>query len=442
MERRPMKESPPQREQQKSNFQWNPYADQPHNVFPRKERVRQHVRDAGTYVSLCLSNLRKLAPGLALYRKYRKQMYRAPLTFNAPFALSVSPENGKEENLLELLKEVGVRRSLVRIPSWERHKLDDLEKFFDFLTENGMEITVALLQQRADVLDPGRWESFLEEVFSRFRNYSSYFEIAHAWNRTKWGVWGFPEYLKLARPAVSLAGKYGVHLVGPAVLDFEFHLYPPVLKEVSFEKVSSLLYVDRMGAPENKQFGWDLSRKIALLKATVDVCSQKGRDVWITEFNWPLKGTGKYSPAAGKPNVTEEQQADYLVRYCVPAVASGLIERVYWWQMVAPGYGLIDSRGETWRKRPGFHAMKQMVSRLEGSRFVGKLHHPRAEIFSFSREKENFAVCWTRELSSGATGDLIFPARVIRILNRDGQEIPCNNNRVRFGESPKYVYFE
>jgi len=250
-------------------------------------------------------------------------------------------------------------------------------------------------------------------------------------------VWDYREYLKLAQPALSLALRYGVKLVGPAVIDFEFHLYPPVLGKIPFEKVSSLLYVDRQGAPENKQFGWDTARKIVLLKAIIDCCSKNGKECWITEVNWPLQGTGKYSPASGKPNVSEEEQADYLVRYFVICLASGLVERVYWWQLAAPGYGLIDNHPKEWRRRPSFHALQTLVRHVGGSTFVEKVQDSYHKIFMFNNGEEDFAVCWI----NGSHGDYRFSRKIARVLNRAGEEISFSNNSVRIERSPKYIFF-
>ena len=443
-------------------FRWNAYADQPHNVAIRKERLRHHFKHAGTYVGLLISNTRKLIPILLRYRQYRKKMYQEQVEIGNPFALSVSPAGERNEDVLELLKEIGIRRSLVRIPSWEKDKLSVYEEFSRLLHNNNIEHTAALLQRRDDVFDPSGWLYFLEEVFSRLNKTASFFEIGHAWNRTKWGVWDYKEYLKLALPAVSLAEKYGVKLVGPAVIDFEFHLYSPVMGVIPFDKLSSLLYVDRMGAPENAQFGWDTSRKVALLKAVIDSCSREERELWITEVNWPLKGTGKYSPASGKPNVSEEEQANYLVRYYIICLASGFIDRIYWWQLVAPGYGLVDSCEKKWRKRPGFYAKKTMVSLLEGSIFTGKIPHPQAMIFLFHKGEERFAVCWTNQkmgtvlfFKYGQEGkdntatnktvpiaDNFFSSRIIRVMNRDGEEIPFQHDRIEINGSPKYIFLE
>jgi hypothetical protein len=418
-------------------FRWNVYADQPHNIASRKERFKHHLRYGASYLNLTALNLRWAYPVLSLYRKYRRRMHQKPTKIGAPFAVAVSPAGERNEEVIKNLKEIGVNKSLVRIPSWEREKLPLYEKFIDCLVEHRIDLTVTLIQQREDVLSPSRWESFMKEVFSRFGQRCSFFEIGHAWNRTKWGVWDYREYLKLARPALSLAQDYRVNLVGPAVIDFEFHLYPPVLQALPFDKVSSLLYVDRQGAPENSQFGWTTAMKVALLKATVDVCSKKGRDCWITEVNWPLKGTGKYSPASGKPNVSEGEQADYLVRYFVICITSGYVERVYWWQLVAPGYGLIDSRQREWKHRPSFNALKTLVKHIKGSTFMGKVQDCEPEIFLFKKEEEDFALCWTKAKPC----DHVFLRRLTRVLNRDGREIPFDPGKIRIEGSPKYVFF-
>jgi hypothetical protein len=423
-------------------FRWNPYADQPHNVAPKSERFWYHIEHFGSYINLISANIRKAAPVLWLYRKHKRNLYKKTCSIKKAFALSVSSAGSMNPELLKNLEEIGVEKVLVRIPSWEQDKLDGFEKFIGMLNQNGFEVLIALLQQRADVMRPQKWAGFLDEVFSRFSKTCSYFEAGHAWNRTKWGIWDFKEYLNLAYTAVSLSRKHKVKLVGPAVIDFEFHLYPPVLEEITFDKVSSLLYVDRMGAPENKQFGWDTQRKVALLKAVVDGCTQKENPLWITEVNWPLEGTGKYSPAAGKPNVSESEQADYLVRYYILCLASGYIERIYWWQLVAPGYGLIDSREKRWRKRVSFYAYKTLVSRLEGSTFLKKTPHPHAEIFLFRKKEENFAVCWTKGKKEAPLFKILFPRRIIKVTARDGQEVPFRDNKIDVEGSPKYIFYE
>ncbi|MBS3818979.1 hypothetical protein KGY73_05690 [bacterium] len=421
-----------------NSFRWNPYADQPHNVLPRKKRFIHHLKYTPGYFRILTSNLKKAGPVLAAYRRYRKGRYEQPVSFNGSFGVAVSPAQGKDKEITERLKELGIHHTLVRIPSWEKDRISFYENFIKFLHEQGIEVMVALLQHRRDVEEPSHWEGFVEEVFSRLSDGCSYFEIGHAWNRTKWGLWDFREYLRLVRPVLSLASSYGVHLVGPAVIDFEFHLYPPVLKEISFDVVSSLLYVDRMGPPEKAQFGWDLSRKLALLKAVVDVWTSSSQRLWITEMNWPLAGTEKYSPASGTPNVSEEEQADYLVRYYVLSLSSGFVERVYWWQLAAPGYGLVDNRESSWRKRPSYWALKTMVKSLEGSYFVADLSQPPARIFLFRKKEDLLGVCW----SEGKPLEFCFSYPLEKVISQEGEELSTPFERVRVEASPKYVYFK
>ena len=182
-------------------FAWNEFADQPHNVAPRSERTRHHRP-------------------VAIEREM--------------FAAAVSPRPGRDGEVLALLEEAGVREALLRIPSWEKDRLAEYEAFARLARSRGIGLAIALLQRREDVFEAAAWARFVEDVFARFSPVCRHFEIGHAWNRTKWGVWDYTEYLALARPAFALREKYGVKLVGPAVIDFEFHLYPPTLRALPF----------------------------------------------------------------------------------------------------------------------------------------------------------------------------------------------------------------
>jgi hypothetical protein len=418
-------------------FEWNEFADQPHNVAPRRERFRHHLKHAGGYLDLAAADLAVSLPALWRYRQYRRALHQKPVDLGQPFAVSSSPAGDKNEEAVENLKVAGIRKTLVRLPSWEKDNLSKYEAFIRLLHSAGVEVVAAVLQRREDVVNPASWEHFLGEVFSRFSPVCRFFEIGHAWNRTKWGVWDHREYVALAQPAVPLARKYGAGLVGPAVIDFEFHLYPPVLRAVPFDKVSSLLYVDRTGAPENAQFGWTTAKKVALWRAVVDSSVGESTGCWITEMNWPLQGAGQFSPAPGKPCVTEEEQANYLVRYYVICLASGMVERIYWWQLAAPGYGLIDSRESPWRKRPSFFALANMARLLEGSQFCGRVRGARPEVFLFRKGREEFAVCWMRK---GET-DHLFSQTPTRVIGRDGEEKRVAGERIRITEKPEYVFF-
>jgi hypothetical protein len=445
-------------------FEWNPLADQPHNVAPRSERFRHHLRHAGSYFEIAGANLRHLVPGLCRYRRIMKGLYRGPVGIPpgalgcavspapAPGAVPGVADGPGDDAVIDLFLATGASRALVRLASWERDAgvLAAREAFVRTLRSRGVDVVMALLQRRDDVLDPPSWRGFLEEAFGRFGPLASAFEVGHAWNRTKWGVWDHREYIRLAETAIELAPRFGARLAGPAVIDFEFHLYPVTLPRLPFEAVTSLLYVDRMGAPENGQFGWTAPMKLALLKAAVETTARPGagRSLWITEVNWPLAGTGAFSPASGRPNVDEDTQADFLVRYDILCLASGLAERVYWWQLVAPGYGLVDSRESPWRARPAYRAFAALRGRLEGSVFEGRGARegdppasPGIEVFRFRKDGGTFAVCWT---PGGAPAELAFDSRVAAVLDREGRDVAVagEGRRIVIDGSPRYVLFQ
>lgn len=422
----------------KELFRWNELADQPHNVAPKKERFKVHWQHAASYFDLLRFNLPLFFPAISLYRKIKKELYHQPLKIEKATGIAVTPIESKEEEILNLLSELGVKNVLIRLPSWEKEKINIYERFVRTLFQRGYSVMIALLQNRYDVLEPNKWQDFLAQAFDRLAPWVKYFEIGHAWNRTKWGLWTYREYLELARPAFALARKNDLKLIGPAIIDFEFHLYPIVLQELNFDIISSLLYVDRTGAPENAQWGWTFEKKIALLRAIIDLTPCRQKPCWITEFNWPLKGMEPYSPAPGKPCVSEEDQANFLVRYFVLGLTSGAVERIYWWQLAARGYGLVDPLVSPWKKRPSFRAFKTMQALLEGSTFHHREVHSRAWIFYFVRPKEIWAIAWSKK------GSLKFKFRlpIREVLDRDGQNLSFKDTTILIEEKPKYVIFE
>ncbi len=120
-------------------------------------------------------------------------------------------------------------------------------------------------------------------------------------------------------------------------------------------------------------------------------------------------------------------------------LGTGLVERVYWWRLVARGYGLIASGGnDSLRRRPSFHSLKTLNRRLEGSIFLGPLStKENAYLYLFERDGKQQVVGWA--LAADHTEEL--PAAPTRAFDRDGHEIDAPSGpRVRLGPSP--VYFE
>jgi len=154
-------------------------------------------------------------------------------------------------------------------------------------------------------------------------------------------------------------------LIGSSVIDFEYHYTIRTLFhffKVRYDRFSSLLYVDRRGAPEHTQMGiFDTKNKIAMLYALVRLSPKTENQIYITEANWPLSNTAPYAPTSELECVSEERYSAYMLSYHKIAYETGKIERIYWHQLISAGYGLVDDREGQIRKTPAYEAYKRMI---------------------------------------------------------------------------------
>ncbi|MBN2053418.1 hypothetical protein JW905_00765 [bacterium] len=407
----------------RDQFDWNPKAHQPHNPLSKWQRNLRSIRDLPRHLHL---TARVLALAPALLGRYRllRDTKPAPRPIGDPFGVAIELPEGNDESLLAALRELDITSSIIRIAPWEP-RLQATAELLRALESSGVELSVACLQDRRSVVDSSFWSDHLQAVFEALPGPLRRFEIGHAWNRRKWGVWHLGEYLRLVETAAEVADSHpGVSLMGPAVIDFEYHftigaLRHPLCRRV-FDTVTALLYVDRRGAPETPQMGFALSQKLRLLRALTDITMPAGTPCWITEFNWPISVPGEYSPVALDKGFDPEECANYLVRYFLLAIATGACERLFWWQLAAHGYGLVDNLDGRWQRRPAFHAFRHLVQRLRGGTFL-KLELTR-DLYAFhytDRDGLRWAAAWS------VSGVHTAPWRqeIVVAFNRDGRHI-------------------
>ncbi len=173
-----------------------------------------------------------------------------------------------------------------------------------------------------------------------------------------------------------------------------------------------------------------------------------GRPAWITEFNWPLENTGAWSPAAGQAQRRRGRPGGFPGAVYVIALASGWIDRAYWWQLVAPGYGLVDSGSRPGGNGRDYAAFAFMASMLSGSVFTGKEETPRGggtagrggEVYHFRKGGREFALAWTRGVAASPG---VRPAGRQR-LDRSGRGLAQDRDGglIRLDGSPRYVIFK
>ncbi|HEV8238422.1 MAG TPA: lipopolysaccharide kinase InaA family protein [Thermoanaerobaculia bacterium] len=347
---------------------WDSLSDQPHQHASRADKLLVRARDVGPHLR---AQIVAAAAAPRIWRRYRELMAgldQQPAPFGK-LGIGLRPYPDDPEALLAAVDELGVRHALIRLHPWQETH-DDEEALARGLRERGIDILFALPQRRELVRDLPRWRRAVEELGSRFAPYAEAFQVGQAINRSKWGVWTLAEYRALLREAAAALAPHGVPIVGPGVIDFEPHATAAAVNwpdlGVRLHALASLLYVDRRGAPENKQLGFDALRKAALLRAIADTAKWCGPRSWVTEVNWPLR-EGPHSPAGRDVAVDEQTAAAYAVRYCTSLLESGLVERVYWWQLIARGYGLLVAEDGGLRRRPAFHALASLQQRLRAA---------------------------------------------------------------------------
>ncbi|WP_457607187.1 hypothetical protein [Nitratifractor sp.] len=369
-------------------------SDQPRQIRLSKEEKRIfRAMHLDTYLGTAAHALIDL-PAFVVHYLSLTPVYRPlPRGF---FGLFVDGAKNDPEAILSSLRELGVRSVGLRVylnPSYldsraYRRQLALAQK----LHGEGKELLLVLAQTYESFEGPVGEK--LRRVVSDFAPYVDLYQIGEAVNRSKWGIPDRDDYLAFVNAAFDAIATFdpGARTLGPSVIDFEwfYTLYFYDLAGRRFDILNTLLYVDRVRQPENEQHGFDTEEKIRLFKAV-----DPAKPLWITEVNWPLKGTGKFSPTSSKEAVPEEAYRDYMARYLLIAAGSGYTERVYWWQLFARGYGLADHLNL--RKRPAYRAFATLVKVLEGSTPAGHSIEGGLYDYRFRRGENTLHFFWTRD---------------------------------------------
>ncbi|MDF2939959.1 MAG: hypothetical protein K0R66_601 [Gammaproteobacteria bacterium] len=424
---------------------WDEKSAQAMMMLDRREK--KQCRKKSEVLSLLWQSL-LAAP--AIYRNYKhyiKQSFSQPVVMKNRIGVALHPKSDYIEQELSLLEELGNPPVLVRFCHHETpHDWELGIELINRLYHKNIPVMAAFLQDRKAILQPESWRHFLETIIPHIADKVEQMEIAHAINRVKWGIWNAKEYRALLLPALDLQKRYpSIQLTGPAGIDFE---YPYVIaalnaipKNENLSALSHHLYVDRRGAPENKQGAFSTLEKAALLKAIAKCSRNCGEKVIVSEVNWPIKRTGIWSPIGSpyeapswhrdQPGVTEQEYSDYMLRYLVISLCSGHIDQVYWWRLSAHGFGLVDDLNN-WRKRPAFTALGFFLKTLGNAQFIRKLPSPdHIFLLEFQMLGSRVVMAWTLSNSSKFVPDLAYD----QAYDNQGQVLDC----IELSESPIYL---
>ena len=352
----------------KTQFPWDAYSDQPHILKrPLKRALRKgHGLD---YLKLFATNLFYFLYLFVKFLWQRQLSKNQEITSPPPrsfYGLCVNLDKGDAQ--YALVEELGVKALQIR---FFLHDMERIDAYVDFIKGFGedKEILITIIQDRAHIEDHTLLAEDIRTVFEKFGGICSEFLIGNAINRIKWAFVSVEEYLAFYQTVQGVRDSDfpAIKLIGSSVIDFEYHFTIRTLFNgypIHYDKVASLLYVDRRGSPYATQMGiFDFANKIAFLDTIVTTSSKCDNRIYITEANWPLTGTAPYAPTSEKECVTEEIYNRYMIDYFDIAHKSQKIERVYWHQLIAPGYGLIDNRNGTIRKTEAFESFKNLIAK-------------------------------------------------------------------------------
>ena len=430
----------------KSIFRWDAYSDQPATLDRGVKRSLRWRSLGGVLKSLSSVFL---LPRPVLGAVVRRETPPAHSDDDA-IGLCVNLERPFQDKkilsgaeLAEIVATLNLRRIAVRIPLSD---IGNLQDYVDFIRQfRGYRILGVILQDRSTIEDPAKLESSLERIFASLSGAVDCYQIGNAVNRLKWGFISVDEWFGFFKVAWELRNRKFPHirLLGGAIIDFDLLDHCRALRNrfpFSYDGYASLLYVDRRGAPENRQMGFDLMSKIDVLRRVMESGNKaEGADarLWITEVNWPLADTGRYAPAIDHCQVGEREQLHYLVRYYLLALATGSVAACYWHQLVAPGYGLIDNRGGEVRKRPAFHGFATLCRLFNGARIERFTRQDELGHFRLAARKDGMGIlalwCCGREAT------VAMPAHKQAIDIVGGAMTVAEGEPIAIGESVVYL---
>ncbi|MFA6789156.1 MAG: glycosyl hydrolase, partial [Arcobacteraceae bacterium] len=379
----------------KGQFVWDYYSDQPHVIKDKNYKKMMRQKHWFDYVKLVITNI-FIYPLSVLFMPFLRSKSVNTSLF---FGMGVNLDKGLDQ--VELIRELGCKNILIRVPLSDIANLESYVEFAKYFYD--CEITINILQDRNHIEHNMMLQESLTNIFVAFKGIAKNFQIGNAINRMKWGFFSVKEYLDFYEIAYNIKRNsfQEYNLIGPSVIDFEYHYTIRALfnqYRLYFDKVSALLYVDRRGAPENVQMGsYDTSKKINLLYSIASLSKRSSNKLVITEANWPISNTKPYAPTSEHECVSVETYARYMLRYYLLALGTKKVETIFWHQLIAPGYGLIDNRGGLVLKRPAYEVFKTMIDFLQESEVLRFSHSKNKYVLTCQKNNRKFDILWIND---------------------------------------------
>ena len=376
----------------KKPFSWDYNSDQPYQLKDRNFKKVMRQKEGFSLLMTILSSLFILPIAFLAQLFISKRKISTQDFFGMSINLDKEPQKTED-----LVHELALTTLLIRFPLWEMERIQEYVIFVKNFQDK--KILINIMQDREHVEDLELLQKDLFTLFQALAPYVHTFQVGTTINRAKWGFFSVHEYLRFYQTAYKLKQKEfkDLKLLGPSVIDFEYHFTTHAIFNffaLRYDGISALLYVDRRGAPENTQMGLNLLKKINLLDALARLSPKTKREIYITETNWPLSNTAPFAPTSEHECVSVSLYTEYMLRYYLLSFASQKVNAVYWHQLIAPGYGLIDSHNGL-EKREAFEAFKVMLHQLNETEFVSYSSQNSTFVLIVKNHTKTTSILWS-----------------------------------------------
>ncbi len=374
------------------------------------KKSKNKYRDYRQYLAMAWHALTHYRQLKQHYHHNINKKFNKKINLSNKFTLALHPQIDYIEHELRLLDELKCRSVLIRFCHHESPKhWQTAINLIKLLYKKNIAISISLLQSREAITQPPSWDKFVHFVIPQLHDKVQWIEIGHAINRVKWGLWSIKDYQQLYQPFRLLCAQFPtLRLIGPAIIDFDWFNLSYALDKtpsgISLYAASNHLYVDRRGAPENKQGDYSTVEKCALGYSISSLSPHCDNRFIISESNWPLQDTGVYSPIGSpyctpewfrdRPGVNEQEYACYMIRYIAICLCSGYVDQLCWWRLSAHGYGLVDDLND-FKKRPAFYALKTFLALLGDAVFCERLEsNSETYLLRFETDHRQIILAW------------------------------------------------
>lgn len=385
--------------------------------------------------------------------------------------VATSEDPACDDYVLACLAELGLRA--VRVDFSYESEGAFTERLIARLVDADIKVCLHLVQPFSearhmdDVRVHVRWREFVERVLLRWGESLDMVEVGSTCNRRKWAGYTLQSFVTAWAIAAKVAAHHAVKLAGPNVTDFEPQYNIGILGMIKAREAlpavhTDNLFVERATEPEaydHKILGHRLAPCIKydfLKKARViaNISAFYGiPETMVTHVAWSRRRIQRLLAD------TDNKQADYLSRYLCLAVASGVLDRVYWGPLIGQREGPIDDgtdeypehqhvtyygqangQVDTYRICPAFYAYQTIIKILSSTQSARAcVSNPHLHIYEYTTGDTVVHAVWTMNGFAARALDCYSEnaLNAAVVTRRDGgrQEGPPT----LFGESPVFL---